>query len=38
MNSVDITNDGLKSLVYLAFGDMRKALNIMQVILIETNF
>lgn len=28
--NVDITNDGMKSLVYLAFGDMRKALNIMQ--------
>jgi replication factor C subunit 3/5 len=27
---VDITPDGMKSLVYLAFGDMRKALNIMQ--------
>ena len=28
---VDITEDGLKALVHLASGDMRKALNILQV-------
>lgn len=29
--SVDIDDDGMKALVNLSFGDMRKALNIMQV-------
>jgi replication factor C subunit 3/5 len=28
---VEITDDGLKSILHLAFGDMRKALNILQV-------
>ena len=32
---VDINDDGLKALVHLASGDMRKALNILQVKLIS---
>lgn len=28
---VDITEDGLKALVHLSYGDMRRSLNIMQV-------
>jgi len=30
INRVDITEDGLKALVHLSYGDMRRSLNIMQ--------